>query len=253
VAEPLRSTLADQQLQLARHLRDPEHHPPPPGIETRRLAIYRDLFFNNVEGLLAGGFPVIVQTLEASRWRALVREFYATYCSHTPLFAEVAREFVRFLQERDAPRDPGWLPELAHYEWVELALETADSELPAHDPSANLLDSVPVVSPTAWALAYRWPVQRIGPAFQPDAPDPEPTLLLVRRDAAHQVRFAEISPLVYRLLQLLGESTRSGRDALLLLAEEAQAPDPAGFMAAGSAMLERLRNEDTLLGGRVLQ
>ena len=53
------------------------------------------------------------------------------------------------------------------------------------------------------------------------------------------------------------ESTRAEevkRDgALLLLAEEAQASDPAGFSAAGGAMLERLRAEGTLLGGHAPQ
>jgi hypothetical protein len=250
VPESPGASLADQQLQLARHLRDPERHPPPPGFEPRRLAVYRELFFNNVEGLLAGSFPVLVQTLGEPRWRALVRSFYATPCSHTPLFAEVAREFVRFLQERVEPEDPGWLAELAHYEWVELALQTLDEEAPAFEPAADLLQLVPVVSPAAWALAYRWPVQRIGPDYQPDAPDVEPTLLLVRRDADHQVRFAEISPLVYRLFELLGEGTRSGRETLVMLAAEAQAPDPEAFAAAGSAMLERLRAEGSLLGAR---
>ena len=65
-------TLQDQQFALSRHLRDPSH-PPPPGIEERRLAIYRDLFFNNIESLLAGNFPVIRQTLGDDAWRRLVR------------------------------------------------------------------------------------------------------------------------------------------------------------------------------------
>ena len=51
-------TLRDQQFALSNHLRDPHAHPAPPGIEERRLAIYRDLFFNNIEGLLAGNFRV---------------------------------------------------------------------------------------------------------------------------------------------------------------------------------------------------
>ncbi|HPO24365.1 MAG TPA: putative DNA-binding domain-containing protein, partial [Arenimonas sp.] len=45
--------LRQQQFALAKHIRDPEANLPPPDIEDRRLAIYRELFFNNVEGLLA--------------------------------------------------------------------------------------------------------------------------------------------------------------------------------------------------------
>jgi hypothetical protein len=47
-----------------------------------------------------------------------------------------------------------WLHELAHYEWVELALQIADDDLPPHDPDGDLLAGKPVPSPLAWALAY---------------------------------------------------------------------------------------------------
>ena len=46
------SELRRQQLAFAAHLRDPQAHPPPPGIEPRRLAVYRELFFNGIAGLL---------------------------------------------------------------------------------------------------------------------------------------------------------------------------------------------------------
>lgn len=245
-------TLRQQQFELAAHLRDPDAHAPPPGLEDRRLAIYRDLFFNNIEGLLSGNFPVIRKTLGEQRWRALARRFYAQHRSHTPLFAEIGREFIRFLQERveSGTDDPAWLSEMAHYEWVELGLQIADDEIPAHDAAGDLLAGVPVLSPTAWALAYTWPVQRIGPDHQPEAPPVAPTLLLVRRDARYEIRFAEISPLVYRLIEILRAGENSGRQALERLAAEAGVTDPPAFIEQGRAMLVRMREEGTLLGTR---
>jgi len=240
--------LHDQQFALSRHLRDPSAHPPPPGIEERRLAIYRDLFFNNIEGLLAGNFPVIRQTLGDDAWRRLVRQFYANHRSHTPLFPEIAREFIRFLEDRAPDPDTPWLRELAHYEWVELALQIADDAVPAHDPDGDLLAGVPVVSPFAWALAYQWPVHRIGPDYRPASPPDAPTCLLVRRGADHQVRFSALSPLVYRLIELLGERRRSGAEALRQLADEAGVDDVTAFIEQGAAMLARMRQEGTLSG-----
>lgn len=240
--------LHDQQFALARHLRDPQAHPAPPGIEGRRLAVYRDLFFNNIEGLLAGNFPVIRKTLGDDAWRNLVRAFYATHRSHTPLFPEIAREFIRYLESRDDDTLPPWLRELAHYEWVELALQIADDAVPAHVADGDLLTGEPVLSPFAWALAYQWPVHRIGPDFQPGVPPTEPTLLLVRRDAGYQVRFAAISPLAYRLVEVLGEGGRSGADALRQLADEAAVDDVPAFIEQGVAMLARMRDEGTVLG-----
>ncbi len=240
--------LHDQQFALSRHLRDPSAHPPPPGIEERRLAIYRDLFFNNIEGLLAGNFPVIRQTLGDDAWRRLVRQFYANHRSHTPLFPEIAREFIRFLEGRAPDPDMPWLRELAHYEWVELALQIADDAVPAHDPDGDLRAGVPVVSPFAWALAYQWPVHRIGPDYRPASPPDAPTCLLVRRGADHQVRFSALSPLVYRLIELLGERRRSGAEALRQLADEAGVDDVPAFIEQGAAMLARMRQEGTLSG-----
>ena len=92
--------LRAQQLALTRHLRDPQAVPAPDGIEERRLAIYRDLVFNNVESLLAGNFPVLKQVLGDTDWRSLVRGFFRVHRAQTPLFPELGREFLRFLDAR---------------------------------------------------------------------------------------------------------------------------------------------------------
>ena len=249
---PEPGSLQAQQFALARHVRDPAHNPPPPGIEERRLAVYRELFYNSIESLLASNFPVIRRTLGDAAWHALVRDFYADFRCQTPLFTEIGGEFVRFVEEREDSRgDPPWLHDLAHYDWVELALQIADDVLPAHDPMGDLLSEEPVVSPFAWALAYRWPVHRIGPGQQPDCAPDNPTLLLVRRNAGGNVEFAELSPLVYRMLELLGAGDGNSGDAVLrALALEAEAADVAAFVRDGAAMLRRLHEEGTILGTR---
>lgn len=239
----------DRQLRaFAGHLRDPATEPPPPGIEERRLAIYRDLLANNIRSLLSGNFPVLRKTLGDERWRTLVAEFFAGHTSRTPLFTRVASEFVDYLQSRDDPGDPPWLAELAHYEWMELALQIDDTAVPEHDPDGDLSNGVPLVSPHAWSLAYRWPVHRIGPKHQPKEPGDQPTLLLLRREPDGYVHFSELSPLVYRLLQLVDEnSAATGTQLLHRLADEAQAPDRDAFMREGMTMLLRLRAENTIL------
>lgn len=250
MAEPA-SSLRDQQLALSRHLRDPARVAAPSGIEDRRLAVYRELVRNNLQSLLAGNFPVIRKTLGDDRWQALVGGFLAQHRARTPLFTEIGRELIAYVETRTGPDDhPPWLAELAHYEWVELALQISDAAPAGEvDADGDLLSGVPVPSPQAWALAYRWPVHRIGPAFQPVDLPPQPTLLLVRRDAAGDVRFAQLSPLAYRLLELLAaNTTASGDDVLRALAREAGADDAAAFVQEGAGMLARMRHEGTLLG-----
>lgn len=254
------ATLRAQQLALARHLRDPDGATAPGDIDDRRLRVYRELLHNNIHGLLAGNFPVIRKTLGEAAWRALVRRFYTEHRCHTPLFTEIGREFHCWLA-RHADLDaslPAWLPELAHHEWVELALQISDA-VPAVpvdpldragvDVAAALLDGIPVASPQAWALAYGWPVHRIGPEYQPEVPPAQPTLLLVRRDDTGEVRFAELSPLAFRLLEHVGQATLSGRAILRALAAEAGTTADE-LLDQGSAMLLRMHAEGTLAGIR---
>lgn len=251
-AGPLSAAFAAQRA-LTAHIRDPQS-PAPEGVEARRLRVYRELFYNNVEGLLAANFPVMRRTL-GDAWQSLVRDFLREHPSRTPLFTELAREFTQYLEtrrERD-DRDPPWLTELAHYEWVELALQIsqARNEDAPHDPTGALLDEAPVLSPLAWPLAYAWPVHRIGPDCTPDVPLPAPTLLLVQRSADGAVRFSELSPLAYRLLARLEElPALDGRSQLQALAAEAGSTDVDAFIAAGAAMLEQFRRDGVLLGTR---
>jgi hypothetical protein len=239
------SRLRAQQFELTRHLRDPSASPAPAGIEDRRLSIYRDLLFNNIASLLSGNFPVIENILGEERWERLVRDFYRDHRCHTPLFAEIAREFQRYLQSLDA-LDPPFLLELAHYEWVELALQLSEATAARDDASigdAGLLSHVPSLSPLAWPLAYAWPVHRLGPEFQPEHPPAAPTLLLLRREPGGDVRFSELSPLAYRLLQRLEEEPElSGREQLRALAVEAGSDEADAFVEMGAALLRQMRS-----------
>lgn len=245
------SSLRDQLDAMALHVRDPGAHPGPPGIEARRLKIYGDLVYNNLDGLLAGNFPIIRQTLGDAGWRALLQGFLARHRSHTPLFTELGRELIAHLEAEPDPTRP-WLAELAHYEWAELGLQLLDASLPPHDPDGDLLDGVPLLSPLAWPLAYRWPVSRIGPGFQPAQPPTEPTLLLLRRQNDGRIHFSALSPLLFRLLELVAANAGSiGRQLMQHLASEAGQTDFDGFLTEATPMLQRLRSEGVLLGTRI--
>lgn len=246
------NTLAWQLHAFAAHVRDPDAHAAPKGIEARRMAIYRRLVRTNLHALLSTNFPVIRRILPGERWNALVDGFLSGHVSRSPLFTRIGGEFVDYLQRRATEAgDPAWLPELAHYEWVELALQIDDSVLPPHDPAGDLQARIPVLSPLAWPLAYRWPVHRIGPEHVPTQPGNTATLLLLRRGDDGDVRFSELSPLVFRLLQLIDQDgTAIGAMLLARLADEARPGDRDAFMQEGLAMLQRLRDEGTLLGTR---
>ncbi len=244
-----------QQARFTAHLRDPANAPAPAGIEERRLKIYRELFYNNIEGFLANAFPVLRQLTDASHWHAMVRDFFARHRNTDPLFNSLAAAFVSYLEtERGVVAgDPPFLSELAHYEWVELALSVAEDTLtPAlADANGDLLDATPLVSPLAWTLAYDYPVQRISPAFQPVQPGEQATLLIVWRNLADEVKFMEINAVTARLMELLaGEAPASGRELLLQIAAETRHLDPPQLLREGAELLQGLRARAIVLGVR---
>lgn len=245
-----------QQLQyaFAQRIRDPENAPTPAGIEPRRMKVYEDLFFNNLSSLLAGTFPVLHRILGRTRWQALIRDFMLRHQAHTPLFPELPQELLRFLETARAldPDDPPFIHELAHYEWVELALQTATVEvdLLGIDPAGDLLEGSPAVNPLAWPLAYSFPVHRLSPDYAPGTPPEAPTYLVVYRDLDDDVKFMEINGVTARLLELARSETgkRSGRELLLAIAAELGHPDPDAVVRGGAEILEMLRTHQVILG-----
>lgn len=243
-----------QQLAFAAHIRDPDRQPVPPGIPHRRMAVYTEIFFNNLNEQLSGSFPILRRISNDERWRALVRDFMIRHRCSTPLFTEIGQEFIEYLQnERAAPGDWPFQTELAHYEYVELAVAIdPGDELPdGVDPNGDLVSRCPVLAPTAWSLSYTWPVHLIGPDYLPEAPPEEPTHLVVYRDRRDDVRFLQINPLAQRLLQLLrNDGDRTGLDALQLIARDIGHPDVAQLVEFGRGLLEELRRRNVILGTR---
>lgn len=237
------------QRALGRHLRDPQHTPRPTGVPARRMAVYNELLFNNICGFLDSCFPVSRATLGEARWRRLNRTFFRDWPSHTPWFREIPREFVRYLSEAEIKQPlPAWLAELAHYEWVELAVDIMDCPMPAHDDQGHLLIGHPVLNPTLMTLSYQWPVHRIGPGYRPRKR--QPTQLLVYRDTDDEVQFVASNPVTARLLAILVSAALTGRAACLRIAEELQHPSPETLVNHGLSMLEQLRDQGVILGIR---
>ncbi|MGO9236703.1 MAG: DUF2063 domain-containing protein [Methylocella sp.] len=195
------------QYAFAASIRDPENQARPQGVPAQRMQIYQNLIYNNVESFLASGFPVLKATLGDATWQALIRDFLRRHQSKTPYLAELGEEFLTYLQDErgEVDTDPPFLLELAHYEWVELALLIADTAVPAESPTLleDPLSQTIYLSELAWPLAYRFPVHRVGPEYRPHCAPAEPSFLLVYRGRDDRVRFLEISSSTYQLLDVL--------------------------------------------------
>ena len=242
-------------------MRDPQTQPAPEGVEARRLKIYSDLIFNNIESFLCSGFPILKSLMPAVQWHKLVRDFIVNHQCHSPYFLEISQEFLAYLNEQSPPMITRWpfAQELAHYEWVELALDVSTQVLPPRGENEDdwkslsddgLLCSRPRISPLAWRLTYQYPVHRIGPDYQPQSPPEQPTCLLVYRDRGDQVQFLESNRVTLRLLQLLEDGDFSVSMALRQIASELGREDESSLFKPGLDTLRELFSLSILCGIR---
>lgn len=233
-------------------LRDPDTHAVPAGVEPRRMAVYERLIYANVDQFLSNAFPVLKKLLSTSGWQQEVRGFLRQHRASSPFFQDISAAYVDWLESRPVEQLPlPFAAELAHYEWAELALAISDEvpDWPHIDPQACLADSAPVVSPTVWCLRYRYPVHRIGPGFQPSAPDADTVHLIVLRDQADRVRFMRSNALTHVMLETFRRARLPARDVLQGLAEMLNEGSADALVQSGLATLEHLRDNDVILGG----
>jgi len=250
------SSFQDQQYAFAAHIRDPENVAAPTEIEDRRMGVYRELFFNNLRSLLSNMFPVLKKLHSPADWSAIIRQFMIVHRASTPYFLQLPQEFLAFLQdeyevqENDFP----FLLELAHYEYIELALSISEASNDMHgvDPDADLLAKVPVKSELAWAFAYQYPVHRIDTDFQPEQAGDTPTYLAVYRSSNDKVGFLELNPITAGLLDAIDNNDQNliGDSLLRKLASQVNYPDVEAFVAHGATAMDEMRQLEILTGAR---
>lgn len=191
------------QQQFAAAIRDPAQEIPT-GVAPERMAVYQELFFNNVLNFVSSAFPVLTTLYQTSQWQAKVRRFFQSSNLHSPYFLDIAETFLSWLQQQPLlAEDPAFLLELAHYEWIELYLATAhrQNDLPWLLQIENTQPLV--VDELALLLSYQFPVSQISVEFQPTQPTAQPSLLLVYRDPAQDIKFVALTQLSATVLQLL--------------------------------------------------
>lgn len=242
------------QYAFSAHIRDPESNPRPHDVEERRMKIYNELFFNNVEDFIANTYPVLKEITSEKDWHEMLRDYFKNHLSHTPLFPEMPREFLKYLEnERNNPNDAPFITELAHYEWIELALMTSDLDEDINwqqiDENGDLLNGQPVLSPLAWLLTYQYPVQHIRKDFIPDAPSEQENYLLVYRNNKDEIHFIELNPVTAHFIHVISEDPQlTTLQILENIALQMDHPEPNVLIEGGLQIIKDLKNKNVILG-----
>jgi len=245
----------DIQYTFTSHIRDPIANPAPTDIEDRRMGIYRDLFYRNVESFIANSFPVLRKITPDNQWHGMIRDYFKNHQAHTPLFPRMPQEFLQYLeQERNAhPEDPPWLLELAHYEWIETAIsiDPRNIDFTDIDPEGDLLKGIPVLSPLVLPVDYTWPVHKISPDYLPDVQPAEPTWIVIFRKQNDEVGFMVLNSVSARLIEKIQNNQGdSGHEILMQIATELQHANPDAVISGGLDIMREMQEKDILLGVR---
>lgn len=238
-----------QQYQYAftAHIRDPNNNPKPDNVDEERMSVYREGVYNNVFESASVCFPVCQKTLGKGAWDSIMRRFFATHHASSPIFREIPQELLAFLQTDEEV--PDYIKQLAHYEWVELAVGMLKVSAPHLNETTDLLNETPILTPAHMLLQYEYPVQKISPDVIPE--NKEDTYLLVFRNQDFEVNFIELNPMTYALLELIKQGL-TGKQALTSLAEQIQHPQPNVVLEFGHGLLLDLLAQKAILGSATI-
>lgn len=239
-----------KQTEFAGFIRNPQAAPPL-DVDGERMATYRELFFNNIISFLTSNFPVLHSLYDEQPWRQLAQDFYSQHRCQTPYFCEIAEEFIAYLQDqRQHTDDYPFLLELAHYEWVEMALAIAQEQpkFGGEDFASRVLEQPLALSPLAWPLVYQYPVQRICSEYLPIEAPEQATYLIVYRDGEDEVHFMQTTAFTFSLLQLIEQNPgTSGAWVLQQLAAAMPQLTPQQVLEFGGLTLQELAGKGILI------
>jgi hypothetical protein len=198
-----------QQYQAAfnAYLRNPGQQAKPRGVNANRISIYREIVFNNFLASVSACFPVLLSILGKRRFRQLTRHCFTSHYFGSPLFADIPKAFVDFLQTLDLAKYdlPPFTAQLAHYEWVELHVAKLPDKTQSTSPvvridQASDLAGIILQLPAAHMLvSYDYPVHQLSKKHRGLAASP--TYVLAFRKADFTIAFIQLNAVTYSLLQ----------------------------------------------------
>ena len=250
---PESNTYITTQQRFTQHIRDPENQSAPDDIDDSRMKVYRNGIYLNMERMAANFFPVLKSILREEHWQSMIKDYLRDHRAHLPPYlSRLGQEFLHYLeQERDLSNEPDFILELAHYEWIEFSLSIDVRKIndKGINPEGDLLEGIPVLSPLAHPLSYRYPVHTISPNSQPDQEPVERTYIVVCRDRENKVNFIELNSISARLVEKIKQGkNKTGQVMLNEIAQEIPHVNSEVVIQGGTEIMEQLRQKDVILG-----
>jgi len=217
--------------------------------DQKQMQIYIDQYYLNTNERLTNCFPILSSIMPPDLWQSIIKEFCRNYSAKTPLFNFFSDEFLQFLHTRPTNKnDLPFLFELAHFEWMEAALDHAEDIIFPALPDLFDMNTIRFIkSPLTEVVAYHYPVHQINLNFIPNKPNDEPVFLAIYRDRADQVNFIQLNTTAARLLHILQEKPLTAISALQQLAKEMNLSYDANFYSNHQDLIKQWILTDILI------
>ena len=247
-----------QQYQQAftAYIRDPIGQPRPKNVSAKGMNIYKEIVFNNLFESVSACFPVARKVMGKRAWLSLIRKYFRVHSASTPIFRKIPEEFLTYLtnlEKSSSDTLPVYLTSLCHYEWIELLVSTMADSSPETvinnqiiNVAGDLLEYQPAFNPTMQLLNYPYAVQKISPRYKPK--EKVATQLLVFRNTEYIVKFIELNPITYRLIELLQDKGMTSKRALTQITNEIGNLPLEKVIQFGLEILNELKNQGVVLG-----
>jgi hypothetical protein len=215
----------------------------------QRLLVYRKLVRRSLAAAIRLEIPRTAARL-GEAFEAWVERFIDEEAPRSHYLRDVAFELVAWAGPRWAAdaNVPSYLGDLARHELIGFEVGSAEGARAATGIDLDL--DVPACFHASVRLArYEHAVHRLlADEAARDVPARAPTALLAYRDAEHDVRYLELSPLAAAILDrlLLGETLRS---AVVGAASSLGAALGPEVLAGTATLLDDLAERGALLGG----
>jgi hypothetical protein len=218
----------------------------------RRLGLYRRIVRRNV-------FDVIETMLARTRARLeriapgafdeAVAAFLDEVGPRTPHLRDVPAELVAWVAPRwrsSTPSVPPWLADYAELELADFMIAIAPRPAPPPPLDEVAPDRALVFADPRAFVRLRWAVQALADDAEPEE---RPVTLLVYRDAEHQARFLELTPLAASILERLFDG-RPLAAAMVEACASAGAALDHDVLDGAARLLADLGERGVLLGAR---
>ena len=192
------------QLEFANYIRDPVHNTMPPGIERRRMDIYKRLFFNNLASFCAKAFKSFRPFVDDNHWDTLIRGFMRDHECSSPYFKDIPLAFVEYLERFDREiSDYPFMSEMCHLDAIKMQLRLAPDAARCRNLDIGEDGTFVQRSSTVRLLSYQWPVHKLTPSTWNSQQPKQPTWLIAFRDRNDQVEVLGTNVYTQRMLEVL--------------------------------------------------